>query len=109
MKRCKQCDSPLTITGTHCPRCNAPRDDLEEQRRDRQRRDPVADLLIRIVGIFFSLTFLLWFGACAALGAGAGWLAHAVLGVPDLLCWVIGAVVTLFLYALSWFVLIFFE
>ncbi len=69
----------------------------------------MAEFLVRIVGLFFSLTFLLWFGACAALGAGTGWLAHAVLALPEWICWGIGGFVTLFVYALSWFVLIFFE
>ena len=64
---------------------------------------------MRIVGLFFSLTFLLWFGACAAIGAGTGWLFHAAFGLEEWLCWGIAGVVTLFVYALSWFVVIFFE
>jgi len=59
-----------------------------------------------VLGTFFSLTLILWFAGCAALGAGVGYLAFSM-GLSKILCWIIAAVVTMFLYGLSWLVLIF--
>ena len=106
MNRCKQCDAPLPINGTHCNRCNAPRDDIEEQDARRRARGPFVRFLSWILGTFFSLTLLLWFAGCAVLGAGAGYLAFS-LGLNVLFSWVVGIVVTLFVYCLSWLSLIF--
>jgi hypothetical protein len=106
LNRCKQCNAPLPINGTHCNRCNAPRDDIEEQDEQRRKRSPFVRFLCWIVGTFFSLTLLLWFAGCCVLGAVAGYLAYS-LGLNEIFCWIIGIVVTLFTYGLSWMVLIF--
>jgi hypothetical protein len=106
VNRCKQCNAPLTINGTHCNRCNAPRDDIEEQQQQGQRRGPVVQFMCWVLGTFCSLTLVLWFAACAASGAGVGYLAFSM-GLSEIICWIIAAVVTMFLYGLSWFVLIF--
>jgi hypothetical protein len=106
LKRCKQCDAPLPINGTHCNRCSAPRDDIGEQEHQRQNRGPFVTFMCWVLGTFFSLTLVLWFAACAALGAGAGYLAFSM-GLSKIVCWIVAAVVTIFLYGLSWLVLVF--
>ena len=106
MKRCKQCDAPLLINGTHCNRCNAARDDLEEQEHLLQKRGIVVTFLLWVLGTFFSLSLLFWLGVCAAIGGAVGYLAWLV-GVHHVLCWVIGIVVTVFTYGLSWLFVIY--
>ena len=106
MKRCKQCNAPLTINGTHCNRCQAPRDDLEEQEYLRRKRSVVVTFLAWILGTFFSVTMLLWFLVCDASGATAGYFVHLA-GMHQALCWMIGVVVTVFLYGLSWLIVIY--
>ena len=105
MNRCEQCNAPLPINGTHCNRCNAPRHDIAEQEARRQASGPFVRFLSWVVVTFFSLTMLLWFAGCAVLGAGVGHLAFS-LGLSEIFCWIIGIVATLFIYGLSWLVLI---
>lgn len=107
MNRCKQCNAPLTINGTHCNRCNAPRDDIGEQNRKRQKRGPFVTFLCWVLGTFFSLTFLLWFAACAGVGAAAGCAGFYLFSLSETICWIIAVVVTLLIYGLTWLIFIF--
>jgi len=107
VNRCRKCDAPLPINGTHCQRCQCPRDDLADQDQRRRQRDPVTTFFYWIAGTFFSFTFLLWFSACAAVGGGLGYVLYSVLEFHGALCWIVGISVTLFLYGLSWMIVIF--
>ena len=107
LKRCKHCNAPLTITGTHCNRCQAPRDDIEEQHHERRKRDIVTTFLVFLVGSFFSLTLLLWFAGCAVIGVGLGCVLYSSFGINIFFCSLIGCITTFFVYAFTWFIFIY--
>lgn len=107
MNRCHECDAPLPINGTHCKRCNAPRNDIEEQNRARHRHDGVVRFLGGVLSIFVSVTFFMWFAGCAAIGAAVGCTMYYGFDIHPLFCWIAGVVVTFFGYGLSWATLIF--
>jgi hypothetical protein len=78
-----------------------------EQEQQARRRDPIVTFLSWVLGSFFSLTFLVWFAACAAVGACVGSGLYYGLDWNGILCWIVAAIVTLFLYGLSWIMVIF--
>ena len=106
MNRCHECDAPLPINGTNCPRCEAPRTDIEQQNDQRGHQGPFVKFLMGVVGMFFSLTMLLWFAGCAVVGVAGGCAMHYGLGVHPIICWIAGILLTFFAYTLSWVMVI---
>ncbi len=107
MNRCSECDAPLPINGSQCPKCGALRNDIGGQQPHPHKMDPISKVLTFFAMTIFDIVIITRLLICAVIGFGVGAAMYYFGNVNLTVCVIVGVVVTFVVSGLMWFAFIF--